>query len=270
MPQEIEDLIRQVSTEVKQNTVGNSVTFQQIIAISSDKKKNVEDWSAKDFFHYYVDLYERAVKQKYLITYATDLTSLKNLKSVFIKHTMDTSKDSFKKFLDWCFENRGIILKGSGNFLLSTFRKYINQYVADTQDINDVLPEEINFWQRLKDKAKRTNKFSDMLKIYGIPIMTTYMVQSSGKDEEYVLDRISKILDTQHSLKNMSDLSKIAKQSIALSPYPRSFDGLNWRECFIHIWEDIGVMEEDWWKTTDYRGRPAKHYQELENVQTRE
>jgi len=265
MPQEIEDLIQKVSNDVKQEAMRDTVSFQQILASSSHSKKP-EDWSTKDFFRYYIDLYERATKQKYLITYASDLSNLKTLKSVFIKHTLDTNKEGFKSFLDWCFENREFIFKDCGNFLLPSLRKYINRYIADTQEADLNLSEENNFLEKLRSRAKKTTRFSDMLKIYGIPIMATYMVKIAGKDENSFMDNMDKIIRTQYERKNISDLRKIAKQSIALSPYPQFFYGMNWRQDFIDIWEDLGIMDEDWWRPSDYSSRPAEHYQELNGV----
>jgi hypothetical protein len=179
---------------------------------------------------------------------------------------MDTDKNNFKKFLDWCFDNRELIFKDSGNFLITTLRRYINRYVSDIQDENEVAPKDIDFLNKLRDKAKKTNKFSDMLKIYGIPIMTTYMMQASKRDEEYVTDRIDKIIRTQYESKNISDLRRIAKQSLVFSPYPEFFGGLDWRHDYVDIWEDLGIMEEDWWRQDDYAGKPAEHYQELKVV----
>ena len=266
MSQKIEDLIQKVSDDVKRDSHAKTVTFQQILATSA-KEKDVEEWGVKDFLHYYIDLYERATKQKYLVTYSTDLASLKALRSIFVKHTMSTDKKDFRDFLDWCYENRAFIIKDAGCFLLTSFRKYVNRYVADSQESEIHTPKEENFIEKIRAKSKKTSKFVDMLKIYGIPVMVTYMVSVANKDEQFVINSVDKIIRSQHESKNITALRRIAKQSIALSPYPEFFNGLDWRQELLDIWEDVGIMDEDWWRPVDYPGEPAEHYQELKDVE---
>lgn len=228
------------------------------------QSKAVEEWTLRDFVLYFKDIYFKVHNQDYVITYAIDNPEMQKMKSTLVKSGF-SKKTHLKNFLDWCYDNRDEILAKRPDFMLHDPMTFVNNYIQSTKTPGDTqqIPDDSDFIERIKKKIAEGTSLQQLLEVYGIPIVASYLKYISNKEDRIILINIEKIIYKNINDKKITVLKKIAKQSINMSPYDNGFILLNWRDQYKDIWDKLSFYNEDWWRKNDYNSKVPSHYTEI-------
>lgn len=223
--------------------------------------ENINEWSNKDFVHYFVQELNKKQQIPYVIEYSRDCSSIKKIKDQLLDINI-TDYNKIKDFIDWAIINYEQLKKEDDRFDLPTLNKFLNMFLQsnDVSDINndrslgfDIL-EKMN--KELRDNQK--NKLSILLKQFGIPLTATFY-HRQGIDINKIIHGIE--LRLKHFGENdIIILHNIIQRSIDFSPYPNWFILINWRELFHQIIDKYHLPDLKWWRNTDYAGNFAIEY----------
>jgi hypothetical protein len=210
-------------------------------------------WSPKNFSDYFGTEYKRVFDGVYKITYTSDNKIINIIMEFMIENGLDKNEWT-KKFIDWCFLNKGIILQRSGHFLLPELPNFLNRYYQDVISTNstialmDIFPDV----KLLASEGKSKELFSK----YGIPIACTYYATYKNISDEQLISGLRNLFNqlSKGNIQEKKLLSDIIQKSISRSPYPSSFKILEWRETFMS--EISKYKTETWWRADDYPGQP--------------
>lgn len=221
------------------------------------KTKEIPDelsaWTPKHFSDYFAQEYKRVFDGVYKITYTSDNKIINIIMDFMADNALDKNEWT-KKFIDWCFLNKSVVLQRTGHFLLPEFPNLLNRFFQDVIKTNstisliDIFPEV----HSLASEGKSKELFSK----YGIPIASTYYATYKKVSDQDLANGL-KNLFTQMSKGNAQEkklLSDIIQKSISRSPYPANFKLLDWRTLFDK--EILKYKSEIWWRADDYPGQP--------------
>ena len=106
-----------------------------IVKTLKEAPEDIKDWTAKHFTDYFFNEYKRVFNGVYRVTYTSD-NKIINIIADFMEDNQLDKNEWTKKFIDWCFLNKSIIMQRSGHFLLIEFPHYLNRYYQDVINTN--------------------------------------------------------------------------------------------------------------------------------------
>ena len=224
-----------------------------LVTKSKEIPNDISTWTPKHFSDYFGAEYKRVFDGVYKITYISDNKIVNIILEFMIDNGLEKNEWT-KKYIDWCFLNKSLILQRSGHFLLTELPNFLNRYYQDVINTNaavtllDIFPDV----HALAAEGKSKELFSK----YGIPIACTYYSSYKNINNEQLIAGLKKLM-LQLSRGNAQEkklLSDIIQKSISRSPYSENFKILDWREIFDH--EISKYKSEPWWRAEDYPGQP--------------
>lgn len=213
---------------------------------------DISQWSPKNFSDYFGAEYKRVFDGVYKITYTSDNKIINIIMEFMIENGLEKNEWT-KKFIDWCFLNKGVILQKSGHFLLVEFPNFLNRYYQDVISRNsavalmDIFPDV----KALASEGKSKELFSK----YGIPIACTYYATYKNISDEQLVSGLRNLFNqlSKGNIQEKQLFGDIIQKSISRSPYPNDFKILDWREIFAT--EISKYKSEPWWRPDDYPGQ---------------
>lgn len=224
-----------------------------LVTKSKEIPNDISTWTPKHFSDYFGAEYKRVFDGVYKITYISDNKIVNIILEFMIDNGLEKNEWT-KKYIDWCFLNKSLILQRSGHFLLTELPNFLNRYYQDVINTNaavtllDIFPDV----HALAAEGKSKELFSK----YGIPLACTYYSTYKNINNEQLIAGLKKLM-LQLSRGNAQEkklLSDIIQKSISRSPYSENFKILDWREIFDH--EISKYKSEPWWRAEDYPGQP--------------
>jgi len=232
--------------------------------IKADKHADIGDWTTKTFVDYFAVKYQDATGGNYRRVYKVDSPSFQEMLKFFGSNGLDRNVWT-KKFIDWAFEHRELILRKHNYMTPQTVLRMINFFYQDEVlpkvEVGDVerdttdtsLLQEIN-------QAISEGKDTEVFARFGIPVAVTYLVKVRGFNYDRLVGAVEARLKYL-AANDREQLEKIVLQSIIGSPYPDTFLMLGWRDKFALLIRSFKT--ESWWRDTDYKGKPLPKYEAI-------
>lgn len=230
------------------------------LIFKSSIPEDVNDWSSKDFAHWFSKELNSRINIPYVIEYSRDCSSIKRIKDKFI--SVDLSGNQIiKDFIEWCINEYSNIKENSKRFDLTILHDYINQFLQKSNKNEECQERKLNFdiLQEMNNECINNNgkSMNILLKKYGLPLTYQYYKQK-GYENDKIIEAIS--LRLYHfKEKDTETLKEIAKMSIDFSPYPSWFNLLDWRFKYIDVFKFLKTMK--WWREKDYSGNYVVEYE---------
>ena len=229
------------------------------IVVKTEKgfPEDINQWTAKTFVDFFADEFKKNFNGTYKVTYTSD-NKIINTISDFMEDNSLPKNEWTKKFLDWCFVNKEVIVKKFGHFLLMNLPSFLNRYYQDVV-VSDHKTPLIPVFEEIQILAN-AGKSKEMYSKYGIPAASTYYNQTKNIKEEDIIGGLHKLFNTlsEGSAEDKKLLENIIQKSITRSPYISGFVLLDWRQTFQDIVEKF--KDETWWREEDYPGSPRFDY----------
>ncbi len=235
-----------------------------VVKTLKEAPEELKDWTAKNFTDYFFNEYKRVFNGVYRVTYTSD-NKIINIIADFMEDNQLDKNEWTKKFIDWCFINKTVIMQRSGHFLLIEFPHYLNRYYQDVINTNSSTPL-IAIYDEVSSLAK-LGRSKELFSKYGIPIVCTYYAHTHNISKEDFVSGLNQLFETL-SKGNAAEKKLIAdtfQKSISRSPYLPEFDLLDWREIFVKF--TAKYKEETWWRDEDYPGKPRFQFDKFINGQ---
>jgi hypothetical protein len=235
-----------------------------VVKTLKEAPEELKDWTAKNFTDYFFNEYKRVFNGVYRVTYTSD-NKIINIIADFMEDNQLDKNEWTKKFIDWCFINKTVIMQRSGHFLLIEFPHYLNRYYQDVINTNSSTPL-IAIYDEVRSLAK-LGRSKELFSKYGIPIVCTYYAHTHNISKEDFVSGLNQLFETL-SKGNVAEKKLIAdtfQKSISRSPYLPEFDLLDWREIFVKY--TAKYKEETWWRDEDYPGKPRFQFDKFINGQ---
>jgi hypothetical protein len=222
--------------------------------------EDINDWSSKDFAHWFAKELNSKINIPYVIEYSRDCSSIKRIKDKFISVGF-SGNQMVKDFIEWCISQYKEIKENSNRFDLTILHDYINQFLQEENKNEEIQERKLNFdiLQEMNNECVSNNgkSMNILLKKYGLPLTYQYYKQK-GYEIDKIIEGIS--LRLYHfKEKDIETLKEIAKKSIDFSPYPNWFGLLDWRLKYIDIFKSLKTMK--WWREQDYSGNYVVEYE---------
>ena len=222
--------------------------------------EDINDWSSKDFAHWFAKELNSKINIPYVIEYSRDCSSIKRIKDKFISVGF-SGNQMVKDFIEWCISQYKEIKENSNRFDLTILHDYINQFLQEENKNEEIQERKLNFdiLQEMNNECVSNNvkSINILLKKYGLPLTYQYYKQK-GYEIDKIIEGIS--LRLYHfKEKDIETLKEIAKKSIDFSPYPNWFGLLDWRLKYIDIFKSLKTMK--WWREQDYSGNYVVEYE---------
>ena len=102
------------------------------IVVKTEKgfPEDVNSWTSKTFVDYFADEFKKNFSGFYKVTYTSD-NKIINTISDFMEDNNLQKNEWTKKFIDWCFVNKEVMIKKNGHFLLMNLPSFLNRYYQD-------------------------------------------------------------------------------------------------------------------------------------------
>jgi hypothetical protein len=224
-----------------------------IVRKGMELPEDLNDWSSRNFSDYFALEYKKAFDGTYKITYTSDNRIINIILEFMIDNGLEKNEWA-KKFIDWCYINKTLILQKSGHFLLPETINLLNRFYQDVINTNGSVSL-LDFYPDVKILAS-DGKSKELFSKYGIPIGCTYYATYKKISDEQLLSGLENLF-TQLSTGSVQEkklLGDIVQKSISRSPYPENFKVLDWREIFSKRISKFKA--EPWWRSEDYPGQP--------------
>ena len=224
-----------------------------VVTITDPSDKSIKNWNNKDYANYFAVKYKNSFDIDYKVSYESD-TKIVNQILMFLRSLGINYHQHTRNFIDWCFDNKEIVVKRKQFFTLNNCKDFINEYLQHAM-VNIKNDDDQIDYDYLSDLNTLFNekKMLIALKRYGIVIISTYLKNHKDFTTEKLIDNINKLkLD-------YADYEKIARTTIMRSPYNDDMEMKDWRNLF----SQFKFIDETWWRDKDYTGNPHKNYREL-------
>ena len=233
-----------------------------VAKVLKEAPEELKDWTAKNFTDYFFNEYKRVFSGVYRVTYTSD-NKIINIIADFMEDNQLDKNEWTKKFIDWCFLNKTVIMQRSGHFLLIEFPHYLNRYYQDVIHTNSSTPL-IDIFDEVRTLAK-LGRSKELFSKYGIPIVCSYYAHANNISKEDFISGLNKLFETlsNGNAEEKKLISNTFQKSISRSPYLPEFDLLDWREIFIKY--TAKYKEETWWRDEDYPGKPRFQFDKFLN-----
>jgi len=229
------------------------------IVVKTDKgfPEDINAWTTKTFVDYFADEFKKNFDGFYKVTYTSD-NKIVNTISDFMEDNKLPKNEWTKKFIDWCFVNKEVMIKKTGHFLLMNLPSFLNRYYQDVV-VSDHKTPLIAIYDEIEILAN-AGKSKEIYSKYGIPAASTYYMQTKSIEEKDIISGLQKLFLSlnEGTLEDRKLLESIFQKSISRSPYLDGFIMLEWREIF----QDLAAKfkDETWWRDEDYPGSPRFDY----------
>ena len=243
------------------------------IMLNPDEKKDItmpDDvliWSSKNFVDYFAEIYKEKTGGYYKKTYASDNAIFAEIGKFFSSNGLQ-KQEWTKKFIDWCFNNKSIIIEKSGYLLPTSIINYLNHFYQEEvmPKVEEDTIDRSYFESSLLDEimqVDKESKASHLFYRFGIPIAATYFLQIKGLKEDTVVKGLQFFLNTlaNGDAEQKNTLSVVCERSVMKSPYPSEFNFLDWRDRYKTVISQFA--NENWWRDNDYKGKPLSEYNKL-------
>ena len=233
-----------------------------IVKNLKDAPEDLKDWTAKNFTDYFFNEYKKAFNGVYRVTYTSD-NKIINIIADFMEDNKLDKNEWTKKFIDWCFINKPMIMQRSGHFLLMEFPHYLNRYYQDVINTNSSATL-IDIYDEVMKLAK-LGRSKEFFSKYGIPIVCTYYAHTHKISNDDFISGLNQLFETlsKGTAEEKKLIEDTFQKSISRSPYLPTFELLNWREIFIKY--TAKYKEETWWREEDYPGQPRFQFDKFIN-----
>jgi hypothetical protein len=233
-----------------------------VAKVLKEAPEELKDWTAKNFTDYFFNEYKRVFSGVYRVTYTSD-NKIINIIADFMEDNQLDKNEWTKKFIDWCFLNKTVIMQRSGHFLLIEFPHYLNRYYQDVIHTNSSTPL-IDIFDEVRTLAK-LGRSKELFSKYGIPIVCSYYAHANNISKEDFISGLNQLFETlsKGNAEEKKLISDTFQKSISRSPYLPEFDLLDWREIFIKY--TAKYKEETWWRDEDYPGNPRFQFDKFLN-----
>ena len=233
-----------------------------VAKVLKEAPEELKDWTAKNFTDYFFNEYKRVFSGVYRVTYTSD-NKIINIIADFMEDNQLDKNEWTKKFIDWCFLNKTVIMQRSGHFLLIEFPHYLNRYYQDVIHTNSSTPL-IDIFDEVRTLAK-LGRSKELFSKYGIPIVCSYYAHANNISKEDFISGLNQLFETlsKGNVEEKKLISDTFQKSISRSPYLPEFDLLDWREIFIKY--TAKYKEETWWRDEDYPGNPRFQFDKFLN-----
>ena len=233
-----------------------------VAKVLKEAPEELKDWTAKNFTDYFFNEYKRVFSGVYRVTYTSD-NKIINIIADFMEDNQLDKNEWTKKFIDWCFSNKTVIMQRSGHFLLIEFPHYLNRYYQDVIHTNSSTPL-IDIFDEVRTLAK-LGRSKELFSKYGIPIVCSYYAHANNISKEDFISGLNQLFETlsKGNAEEKKLISDTFQKSISRSPYLPEFDLLDWREIFIKY--TAKYKEETWWRDEDYPGKPRFQFDKFLN-----
>ena len=235
-----------------------------VVKTLKEAPEDLKDWTAKNFTDYFLNEYKKAFDGVYRVTYTSD-NKIINIIADFMEDNKLDKNEWTKKFIDWCFINKTVIMQRSGHFLLMEFPHYLNRYYQDVINTSSSAPL-IDIYDEVKNLAK-LGRSKELFSKFGIPIVCSYYANTKNISKEDFISGLNQLFLTL-SKGNAEEKKLIAdtfQKSVSRSPYLPEFEMLDWREIFVKY--TAKYKEETWWRDEDYPGNPRFQFDKFINGQ---
>lgn len=232
--------------------------------VNSKQKQDTSDWNARDFVDYFANKFQETTGGNYRRVYRADGTAFQEMLRFFNSNGMEKSEWT-KKFIDWAFLKRDLIQRRFGYFNPHTILRVINYFYQD--EVMPLVEEE-----QVHRQTSDTSLIDEISEVFtkghdiepftqfGIPIIATYMIHVKKNDKARLIEAVRQRLLIL--MKNdRAEAKKVLLKSIINSPYPTSYELLDWRDVYSDITKHF--EGESWWRDGDYRGKPLPKYKEI-------
>lgn len=233
-----------------------------IVKTLKEAPEEIKDWTAKNFTDYFANEYKKAFGGVYRITYTSD-NKIVNLIADFMEDNKLDKNEWTKKFIDWCFINKSLVMQRSGHFLLIEFPHYLNRYYQDVINTNSSAPL-IDIYDEVMKLAK-LGRSKELFSKFGIPIVCTYYSHVHKITKDDFVSGLNQLFETlsKGTAEEKKLIEDTFQKSISRSPYLPEFDLLDWREIFVKY--TAKYKEETWWREEDYPGNPRFQFDKFLN-----
>ena len=233
-----------------------------LVKTIKDAPEELSEWTAKNFTDYFFNEYKKAFNGVYRVTYTSD-NKIINIIADFMEDNKLDKNEWTKKFIDWCFVNKTLIMQRSGHFLLMEFPHYLNRYYQDVINTNSSAPL-IDIYDEVQKLAK-LGRSKELFSKYGIPIVCTYYAHTHNISKDDFVSGLNKLFETlaKGTAEEKKLIEDTFQKSISRSPYLPEFNLLDWREIFIKY--TAKYKEETWWRDEDYPGKPRFQFDKFLN-----
>ena len=233
-----------------------------VAKVLKEAPEELKDWTAKNFTDYFFNEYKRVFNGVYRVTYTSD-NKIINIIADFMEDNQLDKNEWTKKFIDWCFLNKTVIMQRSGHFLLIEFPHYLNRYYQDVIHTNSSTPL-IDIFDEARTLAK-LGRSKELFSKYGIPIVCSYYAHANNISKENFISGLNKLFETlsKGNAEEKKLISDTFQKSISRSPYLPEFNLLDWREIFVKY--TAKYKEETWWRDEDYPGKPRFQFDKFLN-----
>jgi hypothetical protein len=229
------------------------------IVVKTEKgfPEDVNSWTSKTFVDYFADEFKKNFSGFYKVTYTSD-NKIINTISDFMEDNNLQKNEWTKKFIDWCFVNKEVMIKKNGHFLLMNLPSFLNRYYQDVV-VSDHKTPLINIYDEVVILAN-AGKSKEIYSKYGIPAASTYYMQTKNISEKDIISGLQKLFQSlsEGTIEDRKLLESIFQKSITRSPYIQEFAVLDWREIFQDLADKF--KDETWWRDEDYPGAPRFDY----------
>lgn len=262
---DIKELINQPVPSIDERYLSNP--FKKNKQTKSRNSSNKQ--TSNELVDYFCKKYSIIFSKAYKKTLRSDQMAVNSAKSFFELNHLDADK-TYKQFIDFSCKNKDLIIKKYKYFTISSINNLLNefiQYLMSSKDTSIEYNDDIDFYDDLSIMIKNFS-VRDCLVKYGIPLVATYLTKHKNLDSITIKKSILKLLnDIQNNdPQGKSKIEIIFKKSILLSPYPKDFEGLDWRNEFNNFVDYY--KNEKWFRNNDYKGAINNSYLKFKNGST--
>jgi hypothetical protein len=212
-------------------------------SLSEELDSDIQTWEPKDFCKYFANEYKKSIAGFYKLSYVSDGPIFKQILGFMEDNKIDKNLYA-KSFIDWCFENKAVIIQSHGFILPNTIIYFLNRYYQEKVYTNNKLEALIDVYDDI-EYLDKNGKHKEIYSKFGIPISATYLIRK----KKIPLDAVVNLLES------------IFQKSIYRSPYIPDMELLDWRDVFEEFL--IKSKKENWWENNDYPGIPRFDFTKL-------
>lgn len=229
--------------------------------VSDELDADIQTWEVKDFCKYFAQEYKKSFGGTYKVTYVSDGPIFKQILGFMEDNKIDKNQYC-KNFIDWCFENKALIIQAQGFILPTTIVYSLNKYYQDKVYKNDKEEALIDIFDDI-EYLDKNGKHKEIYSKFGIPVSATYLIHKKKIPLDAVVSNLKmlfEMLSTGNS-QQMNLLESIFQKSIFRSPYIPEMELLDWRDVFDEFL--LKSKKENWWENNDYPGMPRFDFKKL-------
>lgn len=229
--------------------------------VTDELDSDIQTWEVKDFCKYFAAEYKKSIGGLYKLSYVSDGPIFKQILGFMEDNKIDKNQNC-KNFIDWCFENKAIIIQSHGFLLPNTMVYFLNRYYQEKIYVNNKSEALIDIFDDI-DYLDKNGKHKEIYSKFGIPISATYLVNKKKIPLDAVISNLKMLFEmlSTGNAQQVNLLESIFQKSIYRSPYIPEMELLDWRDVFDEFLSKS--KKENWWENSDYPGIPRFDFKKL-------